>query len=263
MTSPDPGPDSGPDPVAPALSGRSVVVCRAEVDAPSLLAELTRLGAEPVLVPLHQRGRPADGGDALDAALARLDAYQWLALTSANGVRALAEALAAAQVPIPPEVRVAVVGRATAAVAADAGLTVELVPPVATAADLAAAFPPDPDPGQRVLALVAEAASTDLEAGLTVRGYAVDRVSAYRMDSVPVTPEAATRLAGADAILLTAPSLVDRLAAVCEPDAIPSTVIAIGPRTAARARRWGLDPVVANSHDEAGLVRALLSTFAP
>jgi uroporphyrinogen-III synthase len=243
-----------------------VVLCRAEADGGALVDELRRLGAEPVLVPLHKREAAADGGAALEAALSRLDHYHWLALTSANGVRAVSEALtrAGAQ-PLPPGLRVAVVGTATGAACQAAGFPVDLIPPVATAADLAAAFPPPPAlghaPAPRVLAPLAEAASSDLETGLTQRGYEVDRVDAYRMAPTTVDVHRRALVEGADAVLLTAPSLVDRFVEMFSVAAVPPVAVAIGPRTAERARHRGIAPVVAASHDQHGLVDALLTAL--
>jgi len=265
------------------LAGCSVIVCRAEADASSLLDRLRALGADPVSVPFKHRVPPADGGRALRQALGRLDTYHWVAFTSANGVRATAEAGAeiaagvrfeagdlaerrAEGLSIPASTRIAVVGEATAAAVAAAGWAEDLVAPVATAAALAAAFPPvDPDqPGQRVLAPLAELASDDLCSGLVDRGYLVDRVDAYRMQPTVVSSDQRAALERADAVLLTAPSLVDSLVEGFAPAERPRTVVCIGPTTAARARHRGIEaPLVATVHNERGLVEALIDSHHP
>ncbi|MGI9612214.1 MAG: uroporphyrinogen-III synthase, partial [Acidimicrobiales bacterium] len=159
------------------LAGRTVVVCRAEAEARPLLEELESRGASTVALPLHRLAAPADGGAALDDAIADIDAYTWLAVTSANGVRALASRLGDG---IPTSLSVAAVGPATADALAELAIHVDLVPSRATAADLVAAFP-IAEAGSRVLAPLNEAAADTLAAGLEAKGYTVDRVDAYRM----------------------------------------------------------------------------------
>jgi uroporphyrinogen-III synthase len=246
-----------PDGARQPLEGLPVVVCRARADAELLADQLRALGARPIQVPLLATGAPADGGAALTGALAQLDGYGWLVATSANGVQAVAEALEGRAVP--PGVGVAAVGPATASAFEAAGIAVDLVPAAATAADLALAFPPADGP-VRVLAALAELASADLVTGLRSKGYTVDRVDAYRIVEPPVDPEAAAELAGAEAVLFTSPSIVDRFVDRFSLSAVPATAVCIGPRTAARARQRGVAAtVVAPVHTNQGLVDALVA----
>lgn len=232
------------------------MVCRAEIDAGPLIARLDGLGATIKAIPLFVRVPPSDEGRALTAALDRLHRYQWLAATSVNGVRAIVEGLAGRS--LPAHVRVAAVGRGTAGAFAEAGISVDLVPSTATAADLAEAFGPA-NGDERVLAALAELATPDLVQGLCRRGYGVDRVDAYQMEPCAVDP---TRIVGADAALLTSPSIVERFVAVAPAGAVPPTVVCIGPRTAGRAADLGLaNVVVADPHNDDGLVDALLKTL--
>ncbi|MEZ5412473.1 MAG: uroporphyrinogen-III synthase [Acidimicrobiales bacterium] len=291
------------------LAGRRVVVCRAEGDAGSLADALRDRGAEPVLVPLVVRAAPADGGAALRAAAARLDRYAWVAVTSAAGAGALLAALtpgsptgappgpahghddagdapgppgtaepaaphparrAGADAPWPPGVRVAAVGPATAEALRRAGVEPDLVPPTATAADLAAAFPPAPAPAAggsaaRVLAPLAELAGDDLVEGLRAKGWTVDRIDAYRLAEPPPLPAGAALpdgLVGADAVAFTSPSVVDRFCDRFGPALVPPLVACIGPRTAARAGQRGLAGLVtAEDHTAPGLVAALVAAL--
>ncbi|MGF1599824.1 MAG: uroporphyrinogen-III synthase [Acidimicrobiales bacterium] len=273
------------------LVGLRVVVCRPASDAGGLVRRLRLAGATPLTVPLTAPAPPDDGGAALRAALADPGRYRWLALTSANGVRAVAAALAGRPLP---ELRVAAVGAATAREAEAVGLTVDLVPPTATAAALAVAFPApdpvagdatdpvaatDPHPGAgtgtvtgaddadrrppRVLAPLAQLASDDLVDGLEARGWIVDRVTAYRIDDVEPDADVVAAVAAADAVILTAPSIVDRF---LDRYGLPGPSVAtvcIGPRTAARATQRGLvRPVVAAEASDAGLVDALVAWAA-
>jgi uroporphyrinogen-III synthase len=243
------------------LAGVPVVVCRATADAGPLTERLRQLGARPVLVPLHRRSAPSDGGAALADALDRLEGYGWLVATSSNGVGAVVDALGRRD--LPATTRVAAVGPATAAAFVAAGIHVDLVPSTATAADLAGAFPPAGG-RVRVLAALAELASGDLAAGLAGKGYAVDRVDAYRMVEPSAEPGVESRVAGAGAVLFTSPSVVDRFVDRFSVAAVTGTAVCIGPRTAARARDRGLSaPVVARVHTDQGLLDALVAAVSP
>ena len=72
------------------LAGRRIVVTRPE--AKPLADELERLGAEVTIVPLIEI-RPAEDRRALEDAVARIATYDWIVLTSVNGVAAVGEGL--------------------------------------------------------------------------------------------------------------------------------------------------------------------------
>jgi len=73
--------------------------------------------------------RPPASFDLLDAALRKLDGYDWLILTSANAVRALAERAAALGIVLvqPASLKVAAIGEGTGG-GARAGLHITFVP---------------------------------------------------------------------------------------------------------------------------------------
>ncbi|MFV0256958.1 MAG: uroporphyrinogen-III synthase [Acidimicrobiales bacterium] len=249
-------------PAIGVLSGRTVVVARAPEAARAMLAELGGLGASAVAVELQRPAPPVDDGP-LREALAELAGAEWLVVTSANGVRAVAPRLTPGALgPDGPDV--AVVGPATAAAASAAGWPVDLVPGSATGAALAAAFPPPAGSG-RVIAPLAEAAGHDLTTGLTAAGYRVRRVDAYRMAPVDPDPAGRRALATADAVIATAPSVLDRLLAVAADDLTRPdgpVVVCIGPTTAARAAARGLRRVVtATQHHGTGLVSATIAAL--
>ncbi len=100
------------------LAGRRVLVTRAAHQAGKLSEGLRTLGAEPVEVPLLEI-RPPASFDPLDASIRQFGKYDWLILTSANAVRALADRAAALGVQLlqPFTMKVAAIGEATAAAA--------------------------------------------------------------------------------------------------------------------------------------------------
>src|SRR6185436_7682546 len=93
--------------------GIRIVITRPE--AKSLGDELERLGAEVTIVPLIEI-RPAEGR-ALEDAVDTMSSYDWIVLTSVNGVAAVAEGLASLR-----GARVAAVGPVTAAAIQEAGV---------------------------------------------------------------------------------------------------------------------------------------------
>jgi uroporphyrinogen-III synthase len=243
------------NPGARPLAGWTVVVTR---ERPGELGRLlVEAGADLVHLPLIAVAPPADGGAALDAALAELGAHDWLVVTSAAGAERVASAAAAV-----PSVRLAAVGASTAEVlSAGAGRAVDLVPSVQTAAGLVDAFA-EVDGPVRVLAALADRAAPTLADGLRAQGHDVTVVTAYRTVLVtPPEPELA-RATAADALVLASGSaarswrdaLGERAVELC-----PRVVVAIGPTTAAAARESGLKvDAVAADHSLGGLVATLI-----
>jgi porphobilinogen synthase len=165
------------------------------------------LGAEVLAAPAIATAAP-DSYDALDAALAGAARYDWLALTSAAAVDAVADRLAAAGAAFPPAPpRVAAVGRATAAAARARLGRVDLVPAVHAADGLADALPGVR--GARVLFPCADRARDALPTVLRARGARVDRVVAYRTVDAPADAlaefAAAARAGALDAVLVASP----------------------------------------------------------
>src|SRR6476646_925016 len=70
------------------LADKRIAITRAEEQAGDLMARLRGLGAAPLLCPAIAIAPPADFAP-LDTAIERLTQYDWLIVTSVNGVRAL------------------------------------------------------------------------------------------------------------------------------------------------------------------------------
>src|SRR5271155_4364727 len=79
--------------VSHSLSGIRVLVGRARHQASALSSELRRLGAEVIEVPFIEIRKPKSF-QPLDDALRNLGSYNWLILTSVNGVEAMWERMA-------------------------------------------------------------------------------------------------------------------------------------------------------------------------
>jgi uroporphyrinogen-III synthase len=255
-------PSAGPPRTGRPLDGRTIVVTRSRTQASSLVDRLTALGAVAVELPVIAIAEAADAGAALRAAADRLagGGYDWVAVTSANAVTRLVDALDGR--PLPAGVQLAAVGPATGRALKEAGLGVDLVPATATGDDLAAAFPSAPD-GGRVLVPRAEVVRGALADGLRAKGWTVDDVVAYRTVGGRPDPAAVAAARRADAVAFTSSSTVDRTVGLLGASGVPGVVVTIGPVTSASARAAGL-PVTVEAPESTidGLVAALVSALA-
>jgi uroporphyrinogen III methyltransferase/synthase len=238
------------------LAGRRVVVTRSRSQASELAGRLVERGASVVEVPVIEIVDPADGGAALDAALADRTATDWLVVTSPNGAARVFDRLHDARDLA--GVQVAAIGPGTAAVLADHGIRADLVPPEFVAESLLGAFPDPPPGGGRVVIARAETARDVLDRGLRDRGWEVEVVPAYRTVGATVEPSALDRIRSADVVTFTSSSTVERFVDAVGSDAVPPVVACIGPVTAGTARDLGLHVDVESPvHTIEGLVAAL------
>lgn len=267
------------------LAGCSVLVPRAEEQAPALSGRVRALGGEPVEAPTIEI---VDGDrQQLADAVAQLAAGDFGAVcfTSPNGVRAVAGVLApqgdhdgsrdGRETSVPPErcseITVAVVGPGTARVLTDEfGRQPDLMPETSTTAQLGAAFPASGErtgsASRRILLPRADIASAELPDALAAKGYEPVVVTAYRT----VTPEGGLprgvidRLASGEVDLLafTSSSTVRNFAELIGERSWRGRVVAIGPVTAATCREFGIEvAVVADQHDLDGLIDALVHAW--
>ncbi|NJP04629.1 MAG: hydroxymethylbilane synthase [Chloroflexaceae bacterium] len=247
------------------LHGWRVVVTRSEEQADGLSQLLREHGAEPVAYPTIAFAPPDDTGP-LDTALQQLaqGGYDWLVLTSANGVRFVQERLTALGLSLNNEMKLAAVGPTTAAACAELlNRTATTVPDKFVAEALAEAL--GNLAGQRVLIASADLARPVLEQMLQAAGAEVDRVIAYH--TVPAS--GGVDLPGMlkdgriNAITFTSGSsvtyFIERVGNDLL-DQVRQTVIAcIGPITAKTAEEANLTPtVVATTSTAEGLVQALV-----
>ena len=239
------------------LAGVRVVVTRAERQAGGLAAAFAAAGAEVELLPLLEVTRPADPGP-LASAAAELRLYDWVVFTSANAVEALLTdslgprtELTAAGDGLPPRLRVAAVGTATAAELRGRGVepTVAAAGVDQSAAGLLAALLPHLDCGQRVLLPLAADALPTLRDGLLAAGIAAVAVTAYEKRLPPEAPRRAAELFADTPIgwvTFTSPSVVRHFAGLFGDDwqrrRGELRAISIGPVTSAELRRQGVEP---------------------
>jgi uroporphyrinogen-III synthase len=247
------------------LTGRRVLVTRAAHQAGKLSEGLRALGATPVEVPVLEIQPPARF-EPLDAALLGLGRYDWLILTSANTVRALAERAAALRVALaqPAGLKVAAVGEGTANAAREAGLNVALVPESYVAEGLVSSVA-SCAAGKRILLARAAVARDVIPDALRAAGAQVDVVDAYRNVMPEAAPEQLRKALAEriDVATFTSSSSVTHLVEAAQAAGVawPFAGVAaasIGPITSATLRDSGWDPAVeANPSDVSGLIAAV------
>jgi uroporphyrinogen-III synthase len=230
------------------LSGRRIVVTRAQRQSGGLRDRLEQQGADVLLLPTIETV-PPDSFEPLDQALRQATRYQWLVVTSANAVRVIGERLAT--MGLSPHalahLRCAAVGPSTAEALKDLGLPVDVVPERYVGEALATALSTQVR-GQRVL-LVRAVTGRDLVPDvLSAAGAELTIADAYRT----VLPTDAAERAGAiftqsplpDAVVFTSGSTVMHLMEVLSKAGliVPEEIacVSIGPVTSAALREAGL-----------------------
>jgi uroporphyrinogen-III synthase len=278
------------------LAGKRVLVTRTRDQAGALSERLRVLGAMPIEFPTIRIVLPQDWR-ALDAALRRLYAtgtsesegarYDWLVLTSANGVHICMQRLSALGYnprALRP-VRVAAIGPATAAALARYGVSADLVPDEYIAEGVATTLIEHEQrrggsiAGQRILLARAAEARKALVELLQQAGALVDEVAAYttlpaasddeqgrevlrllqrrQLDILTFTSSSTVRNFVAWLKSCQQGSTADLMAALS-----PIVIACIGPVTAQTARELGLTVTIeAREFTIDGLVQAIVQAF--
>jgi uroporphyrinogen-III synthase len=162
-----------------ALGGRRVLVSRAKEQAGALSVELKALGASVLEIPFIQIRKPRSYR-ALDAAIRNLSHYDWLILTSVNGVQALCERMTklGVDLAILSNLKIAAIGPATKKSIEAHGLAVDIVPKEYVAESVVESLK-DFVVGKRVLLARAKVARDVIPCELRRIAAGVDVVEAY------------------------------------------------------------------------------------
>ncbi len=163
------------------LSNKTILVTRAESQSSKFTTLLGQQGATVVEMPALAITPPSSWVD-LDRAIAELQQFQWLILTSANGVNYFCDRLnrLGYDARALGGVKIAVVGRKTASVLQTRQLKPDFIPPDYVADSLVANFPEDLR-GKKILFPRVETGGREvLVKELTSQGAAVVEVAAYQ-----------------------------------------------------------------------------------
>lgn len=229
------------------------MITRAAAQSAALAEKLTARGAIPSVLPLVAFGEPEDCGP-LDKAMEKLGQFDWVILTSAQAVRALAERAKKLQRPLVRtgnQMRVACVGPVTADAARKENLPVVHVATthngVALAEELGSQLA-----GARVLLPRSDRANPDLPAALKRHGAEVTEVIAYRtLRPTEADSSSLSKIAqgDADAVLFFSPSAVNNFAELLGREKFSAlqdklAITAVGPVTAKALRGVGVERLV-------------------
>ena len=237
--------DSSPRP----LSGKRVLVGRARHQASALSDALRLLGAEVIEIPFIEIRTPSSWRP-LDQAIARLLDYDWLILTSVNGVQALfarLQKLGKSEADL-LHLNLAAIGPATRKAIESRGLPVDVMPDEYVAESVVAELWQQVK-GKRVLLVRAKVARDVIPNELIKAGAKVDVIEAYET----VLPESSrTELLNVlrdprrkpDVITFTSSSTVknflELLGKTNEPLLTGTKLASIGPVTSDTMRQLGL-----------------------
>ncbi len=249
------------------LQGKHVLVTRPREQARDLARPLGELGAEVLFQPAIEIRPPADYGP-VDAALQRLDGFDWIVFSSVNGVRSLADRLVAtggdsSRLNGP---KLAAIGPGTAEELAAHDLPVALVPHAFRAEALAAELAPHAR-GRRFLLIRASRGREVLAEQLTAAGADVEQVVAYQsVDVEQPSPEVVAALVAGqiDWITVTSSAIARWLARTFGQQLGKTRLASISPVTSETLRQLGFTAAAeATVYTMQGLVDAILAHGRP
>ena len=257
---------------APALplQGRTIAVTRAEQQLGEARRLFEQAGAKVLDLPALVIGPPDEWGP-LDDALAELEDFHWLVLSSSNGVEAVEERLqrqGGSLAGRPRSLKIAAVGRKTAARLEARGAPADFVPPQFVADSLIDHFPVSGWGLRLLLPRVQSGGRTVLAEAFGEAGARVVEVAAYESrcpDNLPAATAAALAEGSVDAITFSSGKTVQHTAQLLEQQFGASwqeplqgvALVSIGPQTSERCRSdLGRVDAEADPYDLDGLVAA-------
>ncbi|SBO44805.1 uroporphyrinogen-III synthase [Cyanobium sp. NIES-981] len=255
---------------SPPLAGRTVAVTRAETQLGEARQLFEQAGARVVDLPALVV-TPPDTWGPLDDALAELEDFHWLVFSSGNGVDAVERRLqrrGRCLAGRPRSLRIAAVGRKTAAQLDTIGAPADFIPPRFVADSLLEHFPVSGWGLRLLLPRVQSGGRTLLAEAFAEAGARVVEVAAYETrcpEGLPTAAVAALEGGQLDAITFSSAKTVSNTARLLE-GAFGATwqgrledvaLVSIGPQTSLRLRSaLGRVDAEADPHDLEGLVRA-------
>jgi uroporphyrinogen-III synthase len=233
------------------LSGWRILTTRASKQSGGLAGPLREMGAEVIEIPTIEI-KPPSSYKALDAALKNISKYDWLILTSVNGVEALFSRLK--KLRIQPgklaHLEIAAIGPATQREIANGGLKVAVTPDRYVAEAVVEALKGKTQ-GKRVLLVRAKVARDVLPIELRKNGAKVDVVEAYETHVPKAAKAKLNRLFSSDTsrpdiVTFTSSSTATNFLSLLEKDHWHGLreiwLASIGPVTSDTLRQAGFKP---------------------
>ena len=254
----------------PPLAGKTILVTRSAGQSSEFTHLLQQEGATVVEMPTLEIGPPASWQQ-LDNAIAHLQDFEWLILTSTNGADYFFERLLA-QGKHPralANVKIAVVGKKTSASLKQRGLQPDFIPPDFVADSLVEHFP-EPLEGKKILFPRVETGGREvLVKELTANGAEVIEVAAYESRCpqaiAPSALDALKRLQ-VDIITIASSKTVKNFCTLLEASGGASLdgvcIASIGPQTSETCQKLlGRVDVEAKEYTLEGLLQSLLDKY--
>ena len=269
------------------LKGQRILITRAAGQATALAAKLRGLGARVISIPAIEI-RPPKSYRALDQGIAKLPSYDWLILTSVNGVHAFFARFAKANLDAAQRggrlrgLKIAAIGPATRDAIRGNGFKVAVMPDAYVAEEVVQALRSRVK-GKRVLLVRAKIARDVIPEGLRKAGAGVDVIEAYETVAPPKSRARLRRILiepglRPTAITFTSSSTVKNFVRLLQPvkqkhraesgeslrDRLSGIRLAsIGPVTSATLVEVGLAAdIEARTYTMSGLTEALSRHFA-
>jgi uroporphyrinogen III methyltransferase/synthase len=252
------------------LFGKRIAITRSREQAGALRETLEALGSQVVEIPTIEI-RPPASWQPLDQAIARLEQFDYLLVTSANGVKNFLARLQASDHDVRDlkGLTIGAIGPATAAEFARAGVKVDFVPTRYQAESLLEVLADHDLQGKAILIPRAKVARDLVPRALAQRGAHVEVVEAYQTVTPSFAPGELERLLTPppDLITFTSSSTASNFAKLLGSDNATQTltkvgIASIGPITSDTLRRLGLDVAVeATESTIPGLIRAIQEHF--
>tara|TARA_B100001287_G_C22608298_1_gene493853 strand:- start:13 stop:801 length:789 start_codon:yes stop_codon:yes gene_type:complete len=258
------------------LTNRTVVVTRAANQQGEAKRLLEAEGARVLDLPALVIGPPDDWGP-LDDALDELEDFHWLVFSSANGVQAVEQRLqqrGSCLARRPDSLKIAAVGRKTAALLDGLGAPADFVPPRFVADSLIENFPVSGFGLRMLLPRVQSGGRTLLADVFAEAGVRVVEVAAYESRCPETMPEpTAEAIAAEDVDVIcfssgktashSAQLLLQRFGERWSEHIATVKLISIGPQTSQSCHEhFGRVDAEADPHDLDGLVAACRDAFS-
>jgi uroporphyrinogen III methyltransferase/synthase len=254
------------------LYGKKVLVTRARDQAEEFVGLLTRYGAEPVAFPTIEIVPPENWGP-VDRAIDRLAEFDWLLLTSVNGVEFFMQRLKdrGRDLRALKGIKIGAIGPKTADALQQYRLVPDLVPQYFQAEAILEGLRTEPLEGKRILLPRALEAREVLPQELAKRGANVEVVPVYRTIIPTARREAVREMLQKKALAVvtfTSSSTVKNFMKLFKDDPVAKwlegvTIACIGPITADTARELGLHvDIQPKDFTVAALAREIAERFA-
>lgn len=257
------------------LGGRRIAITRAESQLGAARQLFEAAGATVLDLPALVVTPPDDWGP-LDDALAELEDFHWLVFSSSNGVEAVEQRLQRRGRSLarrPSGVRLAAVGRKTAARLEELGAAADFVPPAFVADSLVEHFPVSGWGLRLLLPRVQSGGRTLLAEAFAAAGARVVEVAAYETgcpQQLPTATLAALERGELDALTFSSAKTVSHTAqllaaafgAAWRQRLEGLAIVSIGPQTSVRCRELlGRVDGEADPYDLDGLCQACVTAL--